>query len=374
MLPKKTRMVKATETILEIDLAALEHNYRYLRSKIEPNTKFMAVVKAYGYGSDAQEIALRLQELGVDYFAVAYVNEGIHLREAGIVKPILVLHPQQVHFKALIEHCLEPNIYSKTILTEFIAIAQEMGIKKYPVHLKFNTGLNRLGFSTKEIDEVAELIKAQNAIKVIAILSHLAATEDPGETEFTLLQLTRFEEICGHMDALLTPAPFKHVLNTSGIINYPQAQYDMVRSGIGIYGYGNHPNVDAHLTPVATLKTIIAQIHTIPAGETVGYNRKYKSDRETVSATLPLGHADGIGREYGRGKTYVMISGKKAPIIGNVCMDMMMVDVTGIQCKEGDEVIIFGKGLPATEFSATANTISYELLTGLSQRIKRIVT
>ena len=366
-------MVRTTETVLEIDLSALEHNYRYLRSKIGPKTKFMAVVKAYGYGSDANEIALRLQELGVDYFAVAYVNEGILLREAGITKPILVLHPQQVHFKALIEHCLEPNIYSKNILTEFIAVGKKMGVKEYPVHLKFNTGLNRLGFSTKEIDEVTALIKGQDFVKVIAILSHLAATEDPNEKEFTLLQLARFKDICQQIDLLFAPVPFKHVLNTSGIINYPQAQYEMVRSGIGLYGYGNHPNVDAHLKPVGTLKTIIAQLHSIPAGETVGYNRKYQSNQETISATLPLGHADGIGREYGRGQTYVMVNGEKAPIIGNVCMDMMMIDVTGIKCKEGDEVIIFGKGLPATEFSATANTISYELVTGLSQRIKRII-
>lgn len=364
-------MGRAEETVLEIDLRALAHNYRYLRSKITSETKFLAVVKAYAYGSEAKAIALHLQDLGTDYFAVAYVNEGIQLRNAGITKPILVLHPQKVHFKTLIRHNLEPSLYSKTILSSFIATAHEMGVKEYPVHLKFNTGLNRLGFAFEEISEILEIINPQDAIKAVAILSHLAATEDLEETEFTLLQLKRFEHICERVDQLFAIKPFKHVLNTSGIINYPQAQYDMVRSGIGLYGYGNHADVDKELKPVATLKTIIAQKHNIPCGETVGYNRKYTSDKETVTATLPLGHADGIGREYGHGKTYVSVNGQKAPIIGNVCMDMIMVDVTGIDCEEGDEVLVFGKGLPATDFSQTANTISYELLTGLSQRIKR---
>jgi alanine racemase len=364
-------MAKAQETVLEIDLKALAHNYTYLRSRIKPETKFMAVVKAYAYGSDAQAISLSLQKLGVDYFAVAYVNEGIQLRNAGITKPILVLHPQKIHFRALIEHCLEPSIYSKTVLIDFVTAAMELNVKNYPVHLKFNTGLNRLGFATEDLPEIADLISKQDAIKAIAILSHLAATEDKNETEFTLLQLRRFEHICQKADILFKDRPFKHVLNTSGIINYPQAQYDMVRSGIGLYGYGNEPAVDLKLKPIATLKTIIAQIHRIPTGETVGYNRKYKSIGETRTATLPLGHADGIGRHYGNGKTHVSINGHKVPIIGNVCMDMIMVDVSGIDCAEGDEVIIFGKELTATAFSKTANTISYELLTGLSQRIQR---
>ncbi len=367
-------MAKAEETVLEIDLKALGHNYRYLRSKIKPETKFMAVVKAYAYGSDSVSIAKHLQDLGVDYFAVAYVNEGITLREGGITAPILVLHPQKIHFKTLIEHRLEPSIYSKAILADFIATAQKLNTLDYPIHLKFNTGLNRLGFSADELPEISVLIQQQKAVKIIAILSHLAATEDSKETKFTNLQLHRFDAICQQADALFKTKTLKHVLNTSGIINYAHAQYDMVRSGIGLYGYGNEPHVDEALQPVMTLKTIIAQKHSIPSGESVGYNRKYKSSSETVTATLPLGHADGIGRQYGQGKTFVSINGHMAPIIGNVCMDMIMVDVSNIECSEGDEVIIFGKELPANTFSQTAETISYELLTGLSQRIKRVLT
>ncbi|WP_339665775.1 alanine racemase [Maribacter arcticus] len=373
MVSKRNETTKARETVLEIDLKALQHNYEYLRSKIKPETKFLAVVKAYAYGSDSQAISLHLQNLGVDYFAVAYANEGVHLREAGVTAPILVLHPQKVHFEILIEHSLEPSIYSKSILSDFILTAQELGVKNYPIHLKFNTGLNRLGLSAKELPEISELINKQDAVKVVAILSHLAATEDSDETEFTNLQLKRFEAICKDADATFNTKLLKHVLNTSGIINYPQAQYDMVRSGIGLYGYGNQPDVDTHLIPVATLKTIIAQKHSIPVGESVGYNRKYSSNSEIITATLPLGHADGIGREYGHGKTFVSVHGQLAPIIGNVCMDMIMIDVTNIECSEGDEVIIFGKELPASEFSQTANTISYELITGLSQRIKRLI-
>ena len=367
------KMAKAQETVLEIDLKALGHNYSFLRSKIKHETKFMAVVKAYAYGSDSVAIARHLQELGVDYFAVAYANEGIHLREAGVTAPILVLHPQKAHFQSLIENNLEPSIYSKSILSDFILTAQKLGVKEYPIHLKFNTGLNRLGFSFDDLPEISKLINKQDAAKVIAVLSHLAATEDSNETEFTNFQLKRFEAICKQAGVTFKDKFLKHVLNTSGIINYPEAQYDMVRSGIGLYGYGNHPDVDSHLIPVATLKTIIAQKHNIPAGESVGYNRKYSSNSETITATLPLGHADGIGREYGHGKTFVSVHGQLAPIIGNVCMDMIMIDVTNIECSEGDEVIIFGKELPASEFSQTANTISYELITGLSQRIKRLI-
>lgn len=364
-------MPKAKETVLEIDLNALSHNFNYLRSKLHDTTKFLAVVKAFAYGSDAVVIARKLETLGVNYFAVAYVQEGVALRKAGIRTPILVLHPQAASFAPLIKYCLEPSLYSRKILTEFLVVAGEQQQIAYPVHLKFNTGLNRLGFGEDEADMVSGMLEGRNEVKVVSIFSHLAATEDLKEREFTRAQIDLYLEISRKLDGKLGSRPFRHILNTSGIINYPEAQLDMVRSGIGLYGYGNDPAVDPQLRPIATLKTIISQIHMIEPDESVGYNRAYKSGGRRVTATLPIGHADGIGRQYGRGLSHVNIRGHKAPIIGNICMDMIMIDITGIDCLEGDEVVIFGPGHSAEAFAGTANTISYELLTGISSRVRR---
>ncbi len=365
-------MPKVTETILEINLSHLEHNYRILRSKIDPKTKFLAVVKAFGYGSDAVIIAKKLEELGTDYLAVAYVQEGVQLRKAGVKIPILVLHPQPINFEALLKNKLEPSLYSKHVLKHFLALAEKKGLKEYPVHLKFNTGLNRLGFLEDDIPLINDLFNQTNNLKASWIFSHLAASEDKNENAFTIEQIETFESIATKLDLQLKNATFKHLLNTSGILNYSTYQYDMVRSGIGLYGFGNHPDFDDELKPIATLKTIISQIHTIEPGKTVGYNRAFKSKAQTKTATLPIGHADGIGRQYGNGTTYVTVNNQKAYIIGNVCMDMIMIDITDINCQEGDEVIIFGKNPTADSFASNANTISYELLTGISQRVKRI--
>jgi len=368
-------MSKATETVLEIDLRALEHNFRYLKGRLKPETRFLGVVKAFAYGSDSVTIAKKLEALGADYLAVAYVKEGVVLRDAGIRTPILVLHPLPVSFEEMIERCLEPSLYSSKILSEFLQAAEKQGQTDYPVHLKFNTGLNRLGFVFDDVDHLAEQLNSQRQIKVVSILSHLAASEDHDEKVFTQKQIDTFEKISLEINKKLEDRPFRHLLNTSGIINYPEAQYDMVRSGIGLYGFGNEAKIDAQLQPVATLKTVISQIHSIASGESIGYNRSYIATAPRLTATLPLGHADGIGRQYGNGKARVTVHGKKAPIIGNVCMDMIMVDVTNIVCKEGDEVIVFGGGYTADTFARDAATISYELLTGISQRVKRkIVT
>ncbi|MFS4492640.1 alanine racemase [Maribacter sp. 2308TA10-17] len=365
-------MPKTAETVLEINLNHLEHNYRYLRGKLKPETKFLGVVKAFAYGSDSVKIAQKLEELGVDYFAVAYVNEGVRLRDAGIKTPILVLHPQAVNFEELIERCLEPSLYSPKILKEFLGVAKELKQKDYPVHIKFNTGLNRLGFWENDIDYIKERLEGRDEIKVTSIFSHLAASEDLNEKEFTLKQISNFRKNAQEFDEKINHTPFKHLLNTSGIINYPEAQFDMVRSGIGLYGFGNDTEVDSELKPVATLKTIISQIHKIEPGETVGYNRAFTSKGYQITATLPLGHADGIGRQYGNGNTYVNVNGQKAPIIGNVCMDMIMIDITNVDCEEGDEVIVFGENPNAEKFASTSKTISYELLTSISQRVKRV--
>lgn len=365
-------MPKANETVLEIDLKALEHNYNFLRSQLNPDTKFLAVVKAYAYGSDTIPIANRLVELGIDYFAVAYAKEGAILREAGIETPILVLHPQPVNFRQVINKCLEPSLYSPRVLREFLKTASAQNQKQYPIHLKFNTGLNRLGFWENDVDYISKEIKGRDELNIVSVFSHLAASEDPDERSFSKRQIDTFKKITKDVTAKLPGTPFRHMLNTSGIINFPEAQLEMVRSGIGLYGYGNDPAIDTALQPVVSLKTVISQIHSIEPNETVGYNRAFTSQGSRVTATLPLGHADGIGRQYGNQVGRVLVHGKEAPIIGNVCMDMMMIDITGIPCNEGDEVVIFGKDFSAELQASRANTISYELITGISQRVKRV--
>ncbi|MDN3596028.1 alanine racemase [Zunongwangia endophytica] len=364
-------MPKAQETILEIDLNSLEHNYQYLRSKITPGIKMLGVVKAFAYGSDSVAIAKRLEKIGVDHFAVAYTKEGETIRVGGITKPVLVLHPQTHSFKTLIDHCLTPSLYSLHILKEFIVTAEKLNLEDYAVHININTGLNRLGFDPADIDEVISVFQNTSAIKLVGMYSHLAASEDMALRDFTKSQIVNFIATSEKIIAAFDHKIIRHLCNTSGILNYPEASFDMVRSGIGLYGYGNSTKHDSNLKPVATLKTIISQIHRIKEGESVGYNRGYIAKRDTTTATLPLGHADGISRIYGKEKTSVLINGKEAPIIGNVCMDMLMVDVTDINCKEGDEAIFFGKERSAEKFANKAGTISYELVTAISQRVKR---
>ena len=366
-------MDKIGETTLEIDLAALEHNYHFLKSKLTPKTKFLGVVKAFAYGSDMVAIGKKLAALGLDYLAVAYVKEGVLLRESGITLPILVLHPQPIHFKALIDHNLEPSLYSPKVLREFLEIVKKLGKSEYPTHIKFNTGLNRLGFWENDVEYIIAQLRGRKELKIKGVLSHLAASDDDDERAFSLKQIETFTKISLEIEQALGYMPLRHMLNTSGILNYPGSEFDMVRSGIGLYGYGNHPDFDKELLPVATLKTVISQRHKIEPDESVGYNRAYRSDGYRITATLPLGHADGIGRHYGRENTYVLVKGKKAPIIGNVCMDMIMIDVTDIDCKEGDEVIVFGRQHSAEEFAHTANSISYEILTAISSRVKRVI-
>lgn len=364
-------MPEAKETVLEINLGNLAHNYHFLRSKIDKDVKFLSVVKAHAYGSDSVAIANKLQELGTDYFAVAYVEEGILLRENGITKPILVLHPQFTHFEDIIEHCLEPNLYSEKILRSFISTAERLNQKNYPVHIKLNTGLNRLGFDQPEIPTIKELIKSTPTVRIASILSHLAASEDWQERDFTVGQIDLFRKMTWELVQDLDYEPILHICNTSGVINYPKAAFSMVRSGIGLYGFGNDKTIDPQLKPVVTLKTIISQIRNLNKGATVGYNRVYKVEGPSRIATLPIGHADGINRIYGKQKAGVIVNGKYAPIVGNVCMDIIMIDVTGIDCEEGDEVIVFGGPQHAVKFAEAGGTISYELITGVQRRVTR---
>ncbi len=365
-------MAKAKETILEIDLKALKHNFEFLKSKVSKNTKMLAVVKAFAYGSDALEVAKYLQDLKVDYFAVAYTYEGVALRDAGITTPILVLHPQPTSFDTIIERCLEPSLYSQRVLDAFALTAQNHKQTNYPIHLKFNTGLNRLGFAEVEIPQILATLDKTKSIKVCSLFSHLAASEDLNQKVFTSKQIELFKSIADQLYQKLDYKPFLHQCNTSGIINYPEAHFDMVRSGIGIYGFGNDPKTNTYLKPIATLKTTISQIHTLKKGESLGYNRGFITQKETKTATLPIGHADGIKRQYGNENGFVIINNQKAHILGNVCMDMIMVDITNINCQEGDEVIVFNQTHTAEILSKNVQSISYELLTAVSQRIKRV--
>ena len=363
----------AHETLLEIDLNALEHNYRYLRSRVNKDVKFMGVVKASGYGSHVLGVAKKLSDLGADYLAVAYISEGIALRKAGIDLPVMVLHPQSANYESLVEHCLEPSLYSEYVLKEFIATTEKLKQKNFPIHIKFNTGMNRLGFSQEEIDKVTSLLNDTGSVKAASLFSHLSASEDWREREFTLNQIHTFQKVAIKLIEKIGYRPLLHICNTSGILNYPEAALDMVRSGIGLYGFGNDKAQDEKLKPIGTLKTIISQIHHIKKGDSVGYNRAFKASKPTKTATLPMGYADGIKRDYGNGKAGVFIHGQYAPIIGNICMDMIMIDVTGIDCEEGDEVIVFGGPQHATVLAEAGNTISYELITGVSERVKRVL-
>ena len=360
-------------SVLEIDGKALEHNLNYFKQKLQSDTKILAVVKAFGYGSDGVQVASFLQDK-VDYFAVAYAHEGEALREAGVENPILVLHPQVQNFHQLVEHCLEPSIYNFKTLRAFIKYASERELIEYPIHLKFNTGLNRLGLWHNDIDLILKTIAESDSVKIKAVLSHLAASEDHNEREFTLNQLKQFAEIKEEISQKIDYTPMFHTLNTSGVVNYPEAQYDMVRIGIGLYGFGNDALETSQLKNTHILKSIISQIHMIEPGETVGYNRAFKAEGFSKTATIPIGHADGISRRLGTERGYVTIGDQRAPIIGNVCMDMIMVDITQIDCKEGDEVYIFKTQNDILHMANEANTISYEILTAISQRIKRVLT
>jgi len=364
-------MLKAQESVLEIDLNALAHNFKTIKAQLAPDVKFMSVIKAYAYGNDSVAIAKKLEELGTDYFAVAYAEEGIRLRKAGISSPILILHPQPLNFPEIIENCLEPNLYSARTLELFIELAEKQKQKDYPVHIKFNTGMNRLGFTENNYYHIPEKLQNTNAVKLVSGFSHLAASENWKEREFTLSQIHKFSNLATRVMKDIGYEPLLHICNTSAIFNYPKAGFSMVRSGLGLFGFANDATLNEKLKPVGTLKSVISQIQELEKGDTVGYGRAFKAEKTTRTATIPLGHADGIKRIYGHGKAGFFVNGKYAPIVGNVCMDIIMIDVTDIHCEEGDEVIVFGGPQHVTKFAADGGTIPYELITGISQRVTR---
>ena len=366
---------KAHETVFEINLNALMHNLNYYRSKISQSTKMMAMVKASSYGNGSFEIANALQFHKTDYLAVAYADEGIELRKAGITLPIMVMNPDGESLDGIIAHNLEPEIYNFRVLGMLEkAIRRNIIPRNKPVklHLKIDTGMHRLGFEENDTDELIKLIKANSRLYVQSILTHLAASDDPTQKEFSEQQIMTFTRISDVMIVNLGYNVLRHVLNTAGITAFPHAQLDMVRLGIGLYGISPDKAEQPHLENVSTMKSSISQIKTIGQGKTIGYGRSGKAEQEMKLATVPIGYADGLSRSLSNGHGHLMIGGKLVPIVGNVCMDMCMADVTGMNVKEGDEVIVFGKERSINDLATEMGTIPYEILTGISKRVKRV--
>ena len=363
---------KTHETVLEINLNSISHNLSFFKSKLKSTTKMMVMVKAFGYGSGGFEIAKLLEHHKVDYLGVAFADEGISLKNAGIILPIMVLNPETTSFSSIIQHHLEPEIYSLKGLNAFLEIAEKRKLKHFPIHIKLDTGMHRLGFEEENLDELIAVLKDNKFVTVKSILSHMATSDDLEHQEFANSQINLFEKLSTKLMSELEIKPIRHILNTSGISNFPQAQYDMVRLGIGLYGVSNDVVEQKYLQNVGTLKSVISQIRTIQAGESVGYGRRFVAKKTTKIATIPIGYADGISRHWGIGVGFVTINNQKATIVGSICMDMLMVDSTEINCKEGDTVIIFGESPTVTFMANQLQTIPYEILTSISQRVKRV--
>ena len=361
------------QTVLSINLSALTHNLNVFRSELRPGVKTMAMVKAFAYGSGSYEIASLLQYAGVDYLTVAYTDEGITLRKAGIKMPIMVMSPDATSFDRMIAWKLEPELFSFRSLSAFINIAQTLQTHKYPVHIKLDTGMHRLGFGPDEIELLANTINETATIQVETIFSHLAASDDPQQDGFTKQQAQLFEAMGRTLMDNLPNTPMFHLCNSAGIVRHPNLQYDMVRLGIGLYGIDTGHILANKLKQISTLKTTISQIHTIPAGDNIGYGHHTIAPHNMRIATISIGYADGYPRSLGNGKAFVLISGKPAKTIGSICMDMCMVDITQIpEAKEGDDAIIFGEYPTVSHLAAWAGTISYEIMTSISQRVKRV--
>lgn len=366
---------KAHETVLEINLNAIVHNLNYFRSRIKADTKIMAMVKAFSYGSGSFEIANILQFHRVDYLAVAYADEGIELRKAGITMPIMVMNPEEQSYDAMIQYNLEPEIYSFRVLSLFEETLKRSDKKlaqPIAIHIKLDTGMHRLGFEEEDMNELIVKIKNNKNLEIRSIFSHLAASDEPEHDDFTWQQIKRLTAMSDQIAQHFPNPILKHILNSAGITRFPDAQFNMVRLGIGLYGIGANAAEQTQLQNVSTLKTSISQIKSIPLGETIGYSRKGVPTRDIQIATVPIGYADGLSRKLSNGKGKMIVKGKPAPIVGNVCMDMCMIDITDIKANENDEVIVFGESYPIIEVAKDVGTIPYEILTNVSRRVKRI--
>jgi alanine racemase len=363
---------KTHQTVLEINLNAITHNLKAYQQQLQNGVKLMAMVKAFSYGSGSFEIANLLQFQKVDYLAVAYADEGVELRKAGITLPIMVMNAEEATFDTLVQYNLEPELYSFTILNAFENYLQQSALVDYPVHLKLDTGMHRLGFETAETGALGKRLQTSTHFKIQSVFSHLAASDNPVHDTFTTYQADLFTQAVAMLQQYITYPFIKHIANTSAIYRHKNLQFDMVRLGIGLYGVDANEVMQQQLKNVSTLKTTISQIKKIKQGESVGYSRKGIAEKDLTIATVRIGYADGYPRSLGNGAGKMYVNKKLAPVIGNVCMDMTMLDITGIDAAEGDDVIVFGEQLPVTQIAEWANTIAYEILTGISQRVKRV--
>ncbi|RYF91949.1 MAG: bifunctional UDP-N-acetylmuramoyl-tripeptide:D-alanyl-D-alanine ligase/alanine racemase [Chitinophagaceae bacterium] len=363
---------KLHQTFLEIDLNALRHNIGIYRNLLQPGVKMMCMVKALSYGSGTFEIASLLQHAGIDYLGVAYADEGVELRKAGITLPIMVMNTEAAGFENMVQYNLEPELYSFKILNDFKTFIQQQQLTNYPIHIKVDTGMNRLGFEPEEVEQVAILLQGSDAFKVLSVFSHLAGGGEAEHDAFTLQQGKLLQQAADTMEQKLSYGFLRHIANTGGIGRHPHLQMNMVRLGIGMYGVDANEAMQARLKNVTTLKTSISQIKHIKKGESVGYSRMAVATADTVIATVRIGYADGYPRLLSNGVGAMLVHGKLAPVMGRVCMDMTMIDITGIEAAEEDEVIVFGEGLPVHQLAAWAQTIEYEILTGISARVKRV--
>ena len=361
------------QTVMSIDLSALKQNLDVFRGELSSGVKTMAMVKAFAYGSGSYEIASLLQHAGVDYLTVAYTDEGIALRRSGITLPIMVMSPDATSFDRMIAWKLEPELFNFRSLAAFSQIATTLQASNYPVHIKLDTGMHRLGFGPADIDQLATELKESTLLRVASIFSHLAASEDPLEDAFTLQQAALFEQMSNKLMEALPYRPMRHLCNSAAIARHHALHYDMVRLGLGLYGVDGSHALEGKLKQISTLKTMIAQVRDVPAGDSIGYGHHTIAAQDMRIAVICIGYADGYLRSLGKGNAYVLINGMQARTVGSICMDMCMVDITHIpDAKEGDEVIVFGNDLPVTLVAQWAGTISYEIMTSISQRVKRI--
>lgn len=361
---------KLHTTVLEINLNAIIHNLNHFRALLKPATKIMAMVKAFSYGSGTYEIANVLQYHKVDYLGVAFVDEGVSLRQAGITIPIMVMNPDAQAFETMIEYHLEPEIYSLAILEDFYQSVLRFSMENYPIHLKLESGMNRLGFNEDDLPALTAKLSGMKSITVRSVFSHLAASDEERLDDFTNLQFERFDAMCNSLSSSIIRPFMRHILNSSGIERFPEHQHEMVRLGIGLYGISNDQT--AGLMNVSRLKTRISQLKKVPKNETVGYGRKGVLTRDSLIGIIPVGYSDGLDRRLSNGLGRVMVNGMLVPIVGNVCMDMCMVDLSDCPAQEGDEVIIFGEEYPITEMANILETIPYEIMTSISKRVKRV--